>query len=219
MTQRHPHSIAPGRSPSKTVAVPHIPLPAANRATASQADPPPLIFSVSASASQHLIIKMLRRPVEFNQYASADYRRLLDAHGIVCSMSRRANCWHNAVVESFFATLKTELIHHADYQSPAEARAAISSSLRCSTIGNVATRPSATRHQQALSGWHGQLNQPVHQSRATPIRGQRLLDTLATADQLDVRRTMSTRFGILFTLYASPVPTLASRVRLPVAWP
>ena len=40
-------------------------------------------------------------------------------------MSRRANCWDNAVVESFFATLKTELIHHADYHSPAEARAAI----------------------------------------------------------------------------------------------
>ena len=60
-----------------------------------------------------------------SQYASADYRRLLDAHGIECSMSRRANCWDNAVVESFFATLKTELIHHADYHSPAEARAAI----------------------------------------------------------------------------------------------
>ncbi len=67
----------------------------------------------------------MRRPLETAQYASADYRRLLDAHGIECSMSRRANCWDNAVVESFFATLKTELIHHADYQSPAEARAAI----------------------------------------------------------------------------------------------
>ena len=60
-----------------------------------------------------------------SQYASADYRRLLDDHGIECSMSRRGNCWDNAVVESFFATLKTELIHHADYQSPADARAAI----------------------------------------------------------------------------------------------
>ena len=44
----------------------------------------------------------------------------------------------------------------------------VSSSSRCSIIGNVATRPSATRHQQALSGWHGQLNQPVHQTRAMP---------------------------------------------------
>ena len=67
----------------------------------------------------------MRRPLETGQYALADYRRLLDAHGIQCSMSRRANCWDNAVVESFFATLKTELIHHADYHSPAEARAAI----------------------------------------------------------------------------------------------
>ena len=65
---------------------------------------------------------MTKRPVST---ASADYRRLLDAHGIECSMSRRGNCWDNAVVESFFATLKTELIHRADYQSPADARDAI----------------------------------------------------------------------------------------------
>lgn len=43
------------------------------------------------------------------QYASAPYRALLAAHGAIPSMSRRANCWDNAVVESFFATLKTEL--------------------------------------------------------------------------------------------------------------
>ena len=36
-------------------------------------------------------------------------RALLDAEGIACSMSRRGNCWDNAVVESFFGTLKTEL--------------------------------------------------------------------------------------------------------------
>jgi transposase InsO family protein len=44
-----------------------------------------------------------------SQYASHDYRALLEAEGIVCSMSRRGNCWDNAVVESFFGTLKTEL--------------------------------------------------------------------------------------------------------------
>jgi transposase InsO family protein len=44
-----------------------------------------------------------------SQYASDDYRALLGAAGIVCSMSRRGNCWDNAVVESFFGTLKTEL--------------------------------------------------------------------------------------------------------------
>ena len=44
-----------------------------------------------------------------SQYASGDFQQLLEQHGIVCSMSRRANCWDNAVSESFFGTLKTEL--------------------------------------------------------------------------------------------------------------
>lgn len=43
------------------------------------------------------------------QYTSAAYQELLTANGIVCSMSRRANCWDNACVESFFSTLKREL--------------------------------------------------------------------------------------------------------------
>jgi putative transposase len=41
-----------------------------------------------------------------SQYASGDYQRTLEQHGIVCSMSRRGNCWDKAVAESFFATLK-----------------------------------------------------------------------------------------------------------------
>jgi transposase InsO family protein len=55
------------------------------------------------------------------QYASDEYRRQLSAHGITCSMSRKGNCWDNAVVESFFATLKVELI---DRQRWATRRAA-----------------------------------------------------------------------------------------------
>jgi transposase InsO family protein len=42
-------------------------------------------------------------------YASEDYQRLLTAHGLVCSMSRRGNCYDNAVMEAFFSTLKGEL--------------------------------------------------------------------------------------------------------------
>jgi putative transposase len=60
-----------------------------------------------------------------SQYASADYRHRLDEHGIICSMSRRANCWDNAVAESFFATLKTELVYGSAWTTRAEARAAI----------------------------------------------------------------------------------------------
>jgi putative transposase len=60
-----------------------------------------------------------------SQYASAHYQRLLARHGIVCSMSRRADCWDNAPMESFFASLKKELIHGADFTTRTEARAAI----------------------------------------------------------------------------------------------
>jgi transposase InsO family protein len=45
-----------------------------------------------------------------SQYASGDYQARLAARGIVCSMSRKGNCWDNAVVESFFATIKRELV-------------------------------------------------------------------------------------------------------------
>ncbi len=60
-----------------------------------------------------------------SQYASEHYPRLLGAHGITCSMSRRANCWDNAPMESFFASLKKELVHHEDYATRAEAKASI----------------------------------------------------------------------------------------------
>jgi putative transposase len=50
-----------------------------------------------------------------SQYASEHYQRLLAKHGIVCSMSRPGNCYDNAPMESFFATLKKELVHHQNY--------------------------------------------------------------------------------------------------------
>src|SRR5256885_15839918 len=57
-----------------------------------------------------------------SQYASGDYQRVLAQHGIVCSMSRRGDCWDNAVAESFFATLKVELVHNAAWATRAAAR-------------------------------------------------------------------------------------------------
>jgi putative transposase len=60
-----------------------------------------------------------------SQYASEHYQRLLAGHGIVCSMSRPANCWDNAPMESFFATLKKELVHDEDYATREEARASL----------------------------------------------------------------------------------------------
>jgi putative transposase len=60
-----------------------------------------------------------------SQYASEHYQRLLARHGITCSMSRRADCWDNAPMESFFASLKKELVHGADFPTKPAARAAI----------------------------------------------------------------------------------------------
>lgn len=56
-----------------------------------------------------------------SQYAAATYQELLATHGLTASMSRRANCWDNAVVESFFHTFKTELVYHRRYTTRAEA--------------------------------------------------------------------------------------------------
>jgi putative transposase len=60
-----------------------------------------------------------------SQYASEHYQLLLARHGITCSMSRKADCWDNAPMESFFASLKKELVHGADFGTRAEARAEI----------------------------------------------------------------------------------------------
>ncbi len=54
-------------------------------------------------------------------YASGDYRNALEAHGIECSMSRKGDCWDNAVAESFFASLKREVEEIEDIESHAQA--------------------------------------------------------------------------------------------------
>jgi putative transposase len=55
------------------------------------------------------------------QYACAQYQSLLEQHGIRCSMSRGGDCYDNAVIESFFKTLKSELVNHQQYQTRKEA--------------------------------------------------------------------------------------------------
>jgi transposase InsO family protein len=60
-----------------------------------------------------------------SHYTGTSYQRLLRAHGVLASMSRRGDCWDNAVVESFFATLKTELVVGTTWRSPGEALAAL----------------------------------------------------------------------------------------------
>ena len=91
-------------------------------------------WAVSAINDRHLAIKALqmatkrRRPAEGvlhhsdqgSPYASADYQDLLDRHGMTGSMSRRGNCYDNAVMESWFSTVKNELGEH--FESCGEAK-------------------------------------------------------------------------------------------------
>jgi putative transposase len=59
------------------------------------------------------------------QYTSYTYRAALAEHGVTVSMSRKGNCWDNAVAESFFATLKAELVHGRSWASRLELRSAV----------------------------------------------------------------------------------------------
>jgi transposase InsO family protein len=68
---------------------------------------------------------VLRRPIESGQYTGGAYQALLAAHGLVASMSKKGDCWDNAVAESFFATLEVELLLEADRPTRAAARQAI----------------------------------------------------------------------------------------------
>ncbi|WP_157091266.1 IS3 family transposase, partial [Gluconobacter cerinus] len=62
-----------------------------------------------------------------SQYCSEDYRKLLSAHGFIVSMSRKGNCWDNAVTESFFKTLKAELLWQQAWMSRQDVEQAITS--------------------------------------------------------------------------------------------
>ncbi len=65
------------------------------------------------------------------QYASDAYRTALARHGILCSMSRKGNCWDNAVAESFFSTLKVELVHRCTWVDRPTARLAVAEYIEC----------------------------------------------------------------------------------------
>jgi putative transposase len=68
---------------------------------------------------------VLRRPIESTQYACGEYQALLAAREMTCSMSRKGDCYDNAVVESFFASFKAELVEDAHWTTREIARTAI----------------------------------------------------------------------------------------------
>jgi transposase InsO family protein len=97
-----------------------------------------------------------------SQYGAVAYQHRLVSRGIRCSMSRPGNCWDNAVVESFFATLKTELIHDRPYHTQQEARTEVFAYLegfynrarRHSTLGYLSPVEFEERAAHSISGVH-----------------------------------------------------------------
>ena len=84
-----------------------------------------------ALATRQLAPGLVHHSDRGSTYASADYRDALRECGAVASMSRKGDCWDNAVAESFFATIKGEMIDHEDFQTRAEAAVAIADFIDC----------------------------------------------------------------------------------------
>ena len=69
-----------------------------------------------------------------SQYACGQYQALLVKHGFVCSMSRKGNCWDNAVAERFFLNLKMERVWQRQYANQMEAKATLNKSVRAELV-------------------------------------------------------------------------------------
>ncbi len=132
-------------------------------------------WAMQASLDRSLVLKALeaalghRRPGpgllhhsdRGSQYASGEFQARLAASGILCSMSRRGNCWDNAPVESFFGTLKQELVHRCRFATRAVARQAVFEYIeawynrqrRHSSLGYVS--PAEFERRVLLSGARG----------------------------------------------------------------
>jgi transposase InsO family protein len=96
-------------------------------------------YAMGARMTQELVGQALWRAIRYqrpapglihhsdrgSQYCARDYQRLLKEHGLLSSMSGKGNCYDNAPMESFWGSLKNELVHHQRYETRAEAAAAI----------------------------------------------------------------------------------------------
>jgi transposase InsO family protein len=87
---------------------------------------------------------LIRHSDRGSQYAAGDYRSALATAGMTPSMSRKGNCWDNAPMESFFHTLKTELVHQRHYATREQARRDLFqfNTSKATTIANVSILPS-----------------------------------------------------------------------------
>ena len=109
-------------------------------------------------------------------YASEDYQDILDARRMTCSMSRRGDCYDNAVMESFFLTVKSELGEHFDSCGDAKRElfdyieVFYNQRRRHSTLGQIS--PAEFERRAALFSWKDdraiRRRQPVHRNESGP---------------------------------------------------
>ena len=95
-----------------------------------------------------------------SQYASGDFQDLLEAHGIVCSMSGTSNCYDNAAMESFFGLLKRERVNRHRYRTRQEARTDIFDYIE--RFYNRKRRHGSAGRMSPLDYERSTLNEPVH---------------------------------------------------------
>jgi transposase InsO family protein len=162
-------------------------------------------WAVSAVNDRHVTIKALEMALKRRcpdigllhhsdqgcTYASEDYQDVLEARGIVCSMSRRGNCWDNAVMESFFSTVKSELGERFD--SHGEAKMELFDYIevfynqrrRHSTLGQIS--PAAFEHRALTKGMDAMENCPERsfppRPRPSPSSGTQ--ERTTKSDQLN----------------------------------
>jgi transposase InsO family protein len=119
-------------------------------------------YAMSERINRELVLEALRKALMHrpetrdlihhsdrgSQYASHDYRNALDQAGITCSMSRRGNCWDNAVAESFFGTLKMELLYELPLQTRSATRNAVADYIEA--FYNIRRRHSSLDYQSPV---------------------------------------------------------------------
>ena len=104
-----------------------------------------------------------------SQYASHEYQQLLAEHGVLSSMSRKGNCWDNAVAESFFASFKVELVYQSHWRTRTQARSEVFDYIelfynrqrRHSALGYLCPHEFELSHQWQLAriGYSSEVNQ------------------------------------------------------------
>lgn len=94
---------------------------------------------MGARMTQELAIRALNRAIQYrrpapglihhsdrgSQYCAKAYRAILQENGLVASMSRKGNCFDNAPIESFWGSLKNEMVHHQSFETRAQAESAV----------------------------------------------------------------------------------------------